>query len=87
MLLPFAMGLCVSGTAAPERPGSALGEVALVSLVHTAAMLASGLGIAWLVYRYLGLRLLNRVWFDLEAVWGAGLMMAGAASIAMVALR
>jgi hypothetical protein len=87
MLLPFAMGLCVSGGTAPPLPGYGLGEAALVSLVHTAAMLTSGLGIAWLVFRHLGLRALNRVWFDLEAMWGAGLMIAGGASIAMVAFE
>jgi hypothetical protein len=84
MLLPFAIGLCAPGASTPP-PVAGLGAAALVSVAHTAAMLSSGGVAAWVVYRYLGLRMLNRAWFNLDAVWGASLVVAGAASIAMVA--
>jgi hypothetical protein len=38
---------------------------------------------AWAVYRYLGLRFLQRAWLDLDAVWGASLVVAGAAGIGL----
>ena len=34
---------------------------------------------AWLVYRWLGLRVLRSAWINLDAVWGASLVIAGAA--------
>ena len=54
----------------------------MVSLVHTAAMIASGLGVAWVVYRYLGLRALRSAWLDLDVVWALGLIASGAAAVA-----
>ena len=53
-----------------------------VSLVHTAAMIASGLGVAWVVYRYIGLQALRSAWIDLDKVWAIGLVVSGAAAIA-----
>ena len=58
----------------------------LVSIVHTAAMMSAGLAAAWVVFRYLGLGVLNRAWINLDAVWGASLVVAGGASVAMVAM-
>ena len=46
-------------------------------------MLAAGGGVAWIVYRYLGLGLLNRGWLNLEVVWAASLVVAGGAAIAV----
>jgi hypothetical protein len=94
MLLPILMGLCV--TPAPPVAGSAVDHAAImdwmmgssvgiavvVSLVHTAAMIASGLGAAWLVYRYLGLRALRSAWLDLDKVWALGLIASGGAAVA-----
>jgi hypothetical protein len=92
MLVPILMGLCVTGAAA--APPAALGHDALmralgtslaaalaVSLVHTTAMIASGLGVAWAVFRYLGLQALRAAWFNLDVVWALGLMISGAAAI------
>jgi len=86
MLLPFAIGLCAAATSTPPQLGGGLGVAALVSVAHTAAMLSSGLVAAWTVYRYLGLRVLNRAWVNLDGIWGASLVIAGGASLAMVAL-
>ena len=89
MLLPFAIGLCASAASTPQLGagvGAGVGVAALVSVAHTAAMLSSGGVAAWVVYRYLGLRVLNRAWFNLDAIWGASLVIAGGASLAMMAL-
>ncbi len=55
----------------------------VVAAVHTLAMMLAGIGMAWAVYRYLGLRFLRRAWLDLDLVWGASLVIAGAAGAAM----
>jgi len=65
-------------------PWSPLTAVA-VSLAHSAAMIRSGLGAAWIVYRFLGRRALRAAWFDLDAAWAIGLIASGAAAIAMSA--
>ena len=54
-----------------------------VAGVHTLAMIGAGLVMAWLVYRYLGLRVLRSTWFNLDTVWGASLIAAGVAGVGM----
>ena len=54
-----------------------------VAVVHTLAMMLAGLAMAWAVYRYLGLRFLRRAWLNLDLVWGASLVIAGAAGVAL----
>ena len=54
-----------------------------VAAVHTLAMMLAGLAMAWVVYRYLGLRFLRRAWLNLDAVWGASLIVAGTAGAGM----
>ena len=87
MLVPVALGLC----AAP-RDGAAgldtmlrsdVATAAAVTVVHTLAMLVSGIAIAWLVYRHLGVQFVRRAWFNLDVVWGASLVVAGGVSVAM----
>ncbi len=94
MLLPFVLGLCGAPAAAttgqaPDAFGhesvmalmrSNVGTAVLVSLLHTAAMIACGLGAAWLVYRHLGLRALRSTWLDLDRVWAASLIVSGGAA-------
>lgn len=85
MLLPFALGLCMPSASAGLAPLVAAGGATLVAAVHTVAMMTTGLGAAWLVYRWLGLRALSRAWLDLDVVWGASLVVAGVASAAVAA--
>ena len=54
----------------------------LVSGVHAAAMIAAGGLLAWLVYRYLGLKFVSRSWFNLDAVWASSLILVGTLSLA-----
>lgn len=58
---------------------SNLSTALAVASVHTLVTLIAGLTIAWLVYRWLGLRALRSAWLDLDAAWGASLVVAGAA--------
>jgi hypothetical protein len=55
----------------------------LVSLIHGATMIAAGGVLAWLVYRYLGLKYVARSWFNLDVAWALSLVMVGALSLAI----
>jgi hypothetical protein len=57
---------------------------ALVSVVHSLAMITAGGFLAWLVYRYLGLKFVSRSWFNLDATWAVSLILVGALSLATV---
>ena len=63
--------------------GANLATVGLVAAVHTLAMMAAGLALAWAVYRYLGLQFLRRAWFNLDLAWAASLVLAGGAGVWM----
>jgi hypothetical protein len=54
----------------------------LVSLVHVAAMIGAGGCLAWLVYRYLGLRFVSRSWFNLDLIWAVSLILVGVVALA-----
>ncbi len=96
MLLPILLGLCApplaSDPLSPDAFGhegvmalmrSGVGTAVVVSLLHSAAMIASGLSLAWLVYRYLGLRALRSAWLDLDVVWALSLVLSGGVAVAM----
>lgn len=95
MLAPFMLGLCVATGPAPGATDmghaavmnytaqSTLGIAVLVTVVHTLSGFIAAMGMAWLVYRHLGLRFLRQAWLNLDLVWGASLALAGAAGIAL----
>ena len=99
MLVPFMLGLCAApapganaGAPAEEIGHAAvmgilaranLGTALLVAAVHALVSILAGISLAWVVYRYLGLRFLRLAWLDLDVVWGASLVLAGAAGIAL----
>ena len=88
MLVPIYLGLCrevdvdSSHKAAGALINGSLRTAVLVSLVHSAAMIAAGGLFAWLVYRYLGLKFVARSWFNLDAAWALTLVLVGAFSLA-----
>jgi len=51
-------------------------------VVHSASMIAAGGLSAWLVYRYLGLKFMQRSWFNLETTWAVSLILVGAIALA-----
>lgn len=85
MVLPFVLG---GPSAAPHASHVAAGTRVLAAgavmarsaglaatVVHTAGyLLVTGL-IAVLVYEKLGLRLLNRAWINLDAIWAGALVL------------
>jgi hypothetical protein len=88
MLVPIYLGLCRVADlgrgheAAGTLINANLGMAVLVSVVHSVAMIAAGGFSAWLVYRYLGLKLVARSWFNLDATWAVSLVLVGALSLA-----
>jgi hypothetical protein len=84
MLLPMLFGLCAVSSRAGGFEALESGLVATaglglaVALIHTAALVAAGGGLAWVVFRVLGIRFLTRSWFDLSRVWAGSLGLAGA---------
>lgn len=96
MLLPFLMGLCQAPVATAGHSTGAfdhdsvmalmrlsVGTAVAVSLLHSVAMMISGLAAAWVVYRYVGLRMLRAAWLNLDVVWALSLIVSGGLAIAM----
>jgi hypothetical protein len=87
MLVPIYLGLCSAADldrgheAASALIDADLGMAVLVAVVHAAAMIAAGGFLAWLVYRYLGLKFVSRSWFNLDATWAVSLMVVGGLSL------
>jgi len=86
MLVPIYLGLCRSADEGHEAASSLinanLSMAVLVSVVHAGAMIAAGGCVAWLVYRYLGLKFVSRSWFNLDAIWAASLVLVGFVALA-----
>ena len=84
MLVPIYLGLCAPDqghAAAGTLINASLGMAVVVSAVHAAAMITVGGCVAWLVYRYLGLKFVSRSWFNLETVWAVSLVVVGAIAL------
>ncbi len=93
MLVPIYLGLCEASdfdaghAAAASLINANLGLAVLVSVAHSAAMIAAGGCSAWLVYRYLGLKFLARSWFNLDVIWAVSLIVVGAVALAFSLAR
>jgi len=93
MLVPIYLGLCQASdldtghAAAANLINANLGLAVLVSVDHSAAMIAAGGCSAWLVYRYLGLKFLARSWFNLDMIWAVSLIVVGAVALAFSLAR
>jgi hypothetical protein len=93
MLAPIYLGLCEAADsgagheAARALINANLGMAVAVSIVHAAAMVIAGGLMAWLVFRYLGLKFVSRTWFNLDALWASSLMLVGAVSLGLAAAR
>ena len=87
MLVPIYLGLCREAElgkgheAATILMNTNLGMAVLVSVVHATAMIVAGGSLAWLVYRYLGLKFVSRSWFNLETSWAVSLILVGAIAV------
>jgi hypothetical protein len=89
MLVPIYLGLCRAADLNAEHVAAGAlikGDVAmaiLVSIAHSIAMIAAGGVLAWLVYRYLGLKFVSLSWFNLDATWAVSLILVGSTSLAL----
>jgi hypothetical protein len=88
MLVPIYLGLCRADLdkgheAAGALINASLSTAVLVSVVHSVAMIMAGGFLAFLVYRYLGLKFVSRSWFNLDATWAFSLVLVGALSLAV----
>jgi hypothetical protein len=71
-----------AGHAAPAVGGLAgLGAAG----VHTVAMFAVMAGVAGVVYGFVGVKVLRRAWFNVDRLWAAVMVGAGALTIALTA--
>lgn len=88
MLVPIYLGLCRGDDldkgheALAAIAGAGLGRAVAVSGIHSAAMIVTGGCLAWLAYRYLGVKLVSRSWLNLEAPWAVSLILVGSVSLA-----
>jgi len=92
MLVPIYLGICRSfdmdrgDRAAATLMTANLGMAVVVSIVHAAALIVAGGFLAWLIYRYLGLRFVALSWFNLDVIWASSLILVGIASLAINAM-
>lgn len=78
--VPHAHAHGIAGSA-----GDAVSAAIFVTLVHTMAMFVVAGTIAVLVYEVVGLAVLRRAWFNLDRLWAAALIGAGAATLLITA--
>lgn len=87
MLVPIYLGICNYATleeghqAAFQLMGSNTAVAFGVALAHTMAMMVSGGAFAVGVYHWLGLKFLQRSWFNLDLVWALSLILVGVLSL------
>lgn len=83
MLVPIYLELCrVDELDAGHRAAYALmsqniGVALSVAVVHAAAMVVAGGGMAFAVYQVLGLKAVAATWFNLDQVWALSLVLVG----------
>lgn len=90
MLVPIYLGICrtietdAGHAAADSLIGGNVTVAVGVALMHTLAMTVAGGALAIGVYRWMGLRFLNKGWFNLDVVWALSLVLVGVLSIWIV---
>jgi hypothetical protein len=86
MLVPIYLGLCQTPASAHEAASPLVEQnlvmAARVAIVHVAAMVTAGGCLAWLTYRYLGLKFVSRSWFNLDVIWALSLVLVGVIALA-----
>ncbi|WJR76563.1 hypothetical protein [Bradyrhizobium sp. NP1] len=88
MLVPIYLGLCREADlgnghqAAASLINANPTMAVLVCVVHAGAMIAAGGCLAWLVYRYIGLKFVSRSWFNLDTLWAVSLVLVGIVALA-----
>ncbi|MEO9529316.1 hypothetical protein [Roseibium sp.] len=88
MLVPIYLGICaVNADAGHDAAGTLMAAdvrmALIVAAVHTLAMAVAGSLLAFGVYSWLGLRFLQKAWFNLDRVWAASLVVVGVFALAL----
>ncbi len=89
MLVPIYLGLCREAELSKGHGAigtlinANLGMAGLVAVVHAAAMIVAGGSLAWLAYRFLGLKFISRSWFNLDTSWAVSLILVGAVALGL----
>lgn len=88
MVLPVVLGSPAQVPAHAAHAHAAIASEPLAGsiavAVHTAAYLLVTAGIAWLVYRKLGVGLLRRAWVNLDGIWAVALIVTGVVAFLML---
>ena len=87
MVVPFLLGAGGSPASAAHTTHAGLAPAGaesyvLAAAIHTVGYVGTAAGVAIVVYEKLGLRLLGRAWLNLDLVWGAAMVLTGAATAA-----
>jgi hypothetical protein len=90
MLLPVLATTTVAGHMAHETPATRLDGTPAAALeglaaagVHTLAMFAVMATCAFAVYEFVGVNVLRRAWFNMDRLWAAVMVGAGALTVAL----
>jgi hypothetical protein len=81
MAAPVILAL-VPGQGAPEA-GQGAGAALLGIGAHTAAMFLVMAGMAWAVYRWVGLTILRTHWINFDLLWAAALLLTGGIALVL----
>jgi hypothetical protein len=85
MLVPVVLGLCVGARGAHEALDEIargdLGVTLVAATVHSISMVLTGGTIAWIVFRYVGLRSLRRAWLNVDLLWAVLLIVVGSIAL------
>jgi hypothetical protein len=83
MVVPVFVGIAMSGDGAHAHHAAATnaGAAIFATGVHAASYLAVTAFVALLVFDKLGVGILRRAWFNLDAIWAAALIATGAVTL------
>ena len=83
MVVPVFVGIAMSGDSAHAHHAAATnaGAAIFATGVHAASYLAVTAFVALLVFDKLGVGILRRAWFNLDAIWAAALIATGAVTL------
>ena len=87
MLAPIYLGLCriepddAGHVAAADLIGVSLPMALIVATFHAIAMIVAGGAVAVAVHAWLGLKFLQKSWFNLDVVWALSLIAVGVAAL------
>jgi hypothetical protein len=80
MVAPTLLAL-IGNSSLPEASLTKEGAMLLAVVLHTLAMLLVMAGIAWIVYKKLGLMVLRKSWINFDLIWAAALIVVGGVSL------